>query len=115
MDMVVSGDLSTDPVERALTLEGLLVSHATGGSGDDGVYRQLRREFIERSDTRDLVPAFVRDCRTLDAFWGWIKGEAGQWEPRRVLIRRAFVPLHDHLEGRNSAPSDRAISEALVG
>lgn len=108
-----SRELPNDPLERALALEDLLLSRATGGDASDEVYRYLRREFMDRNDTRDLLPSFVRTCRTLGAFWGWIKGEAAHWEPRRVLIRAAFVPLLDHLEGRNAAPPDKAISEAL--
>jgi Abortive infection C-terminus len=106
-------DLPTDPSERALALQELLVSHATGGRENDTIYRLLRREFMERTDTCELLPAFVRTCRTLGTFWGWIKAQSPHWEPRRVAIRNAFTPLLDYLEGRKAAPSDKAISEAL--
>jgi hypothetical protein len=107
-------DLPTHPAERAVALQELLVSHATGGNESNAVYVLLRREFMEQTGTRDLLPAFVRSCRTLSAFWGWIKLQSGQWEPRRVLIRNAFAPLLDHLEGRNAAPADKDISTVLV-
>jgi hypothetical protein len=111
--MVESPDLPTDPAERALTLQELLVSHATGGKENNSVYVLLRREFMEQATTRDLLPAFVQSCRTLSAFWGWIKLQAGQWEPRRVLIRTSFAPLLDYLEERHAAPADKDISEVL--
>ena len=112
--MVESLDLPTDPADRAVTLQELLVRHATGGNESNAVYAVLRREFMERVATRDLLPSFVRSCRTLDAFWGWIKLQAGQWEPRRVLIRTSFAPLLDYLEGRHAAPADKDISGVLA-
>jgi hypothetical protein len=106
-------DLPIDPTERALALQELLVSHATGGRENDQAYRLLRREYMERTDTHDLLPKFVRSCRNLSIFWGWIKGQSPHWEPRRVLIRTAFSPLLDYLEGRNATPSDKTISQVL--
>lgn len=102
-----------NPAERALSLQELLVTRATGGTAQDCDYQELRRSFMEQADTRDLLPAFVRTSRNLDMFWGWIKGQAGQYEPRRTIIRSAFGPLLDHLEGKDKAPSDREISETL--
>jgi hypothetical protein len=106
-------NLPTDQVERALALQELLVSHATGGSATDGDYQELRREFIAQADTAPLVPQFVRTCRTLETFWGWIKGQSPKWEPRRVLIRQAFVSLLDYLEGKSRGPADLGISAVL--
>jgi hypothetical protein len=106
-------DLPSDAAERALALQELLVTCATGGAVDDAVFRKLRREFIDRSDTRDLVPEFVRSCRTIGAFWTWAKAEAGQYQQRRIIIRKAFCPLLDHLESGAGSPPDEAISETL--
>jgi hypothetical protein len=87
-----------------LVLQELLVAHATGGSGQDRTYQELRR---------DLLPSFVQTCRTLDTFWEWIKEQASQYQPRRVLIRTAFTPLLDYLETQGAAPADRDISVVL--
>jgi Abortive infection C-terminus len=106
-------DLPKDQAERALALQELLVTHATGGSESNDHYALLRREFMEQATTRDLLPRFVRTCRTLETFWGWIKSQSPKWEPRRVLIRSEFAPLLDHLEGRNAVPADKDISTAL--
>lgn len=105
--------LPTKPVECALSLQELLVTRATGGSAQEQDYQELRRAFLDEPITRDLLPAFVRINRNLDSFWSWIKGQAAQYEPRRVIIREAFGPLLDHLEGRNKAPADIEISAAL--
>jgi hypothetical protein len=106
-------DLPTHPAERALALQELLVLHATGGASSDDEYRLLRHEFLARPDTAALLPPFVRRCRNLSAFWEWVKGEAKQWAPRRVLIRQAFAGLLDHLEGTHRAPADETISGVL--
>lgn len=91
----------------------MLVNVATGGSASDVEYQALRREFIARPDTSSLLPQFVGSCRTLGTFWGWIKAQSPKWEPRRVLIRQAFVGLLDHLEGTHAGPADLSISETL--
>jgi hypothetical protein len=106
-------DLPSDPVERARILQELLVTRATGGIAQDSEYQKLRRAFMEDPIARGLLPAFVRANRSLDMFWGWIKNEAGQYEPRRKIVRKAFLPLLDHLEGQGVAPTDLDISTAL--
>jgi Abortive infection C-terminus len=105
--------LPSSPMDRAMALQELLIARATGGIAHDGEYQQLRRAFMRDPIARDLLPAFVRANRNLDMFWGWIKNEAGQYEPRRKIVRDAFLPLLDHLEGRGVAPADLDISTAL--
>jgi hypothetical protein len=111
--MFLDEDLPNNPVERAIALQELLVARATGGTAHEADYQQLRRTFMEDETTRDFLPTFVRTCRNLDTFWGWIKGQADKYDPRRTIIRDAFGPLLDLLEGKNRAPADREISEAL--
>ncbi len=111
--MSFPNDLPSDPMDRAITLQELLIVRATGGIAHDSEYQQLRRAFMEDPIARELLPAFVRANRNLDMFWGWIKNEAGQYEPRREIVRHAFLPLLDHLEGRGVAPADLDISTAL--
>jgi hypothetical protein len=106
-------ELPTEQADRALALQEMLVAMATGGSGIDPDYRLLRREFMERPDTANLLPQFVRVCRTLAAFWEWIKGQAPTYAERRIIIRQAFGPLLDHLEHGQAAPADGSISTAL--
>ena len=107
-------DLPTDQAERALALQEMLVSRARGGPAIERDYRELRHEFMNQADTTSLLPPFVRICRTLDTFWGWIKAQASTYEGRSVLIRQNFAPMLDYLEGRTRAPPDHSISEALV-
>ena len=100
-------------VERAYMLENMLMARATGGSADAQVYALLRREFMADPQLRYLLPRFVRTCRNLDAFWAYIKREAGTYRERREIISESFTPLTDHLEGRHQAPGDSVTSFAL--
>jgi hypothetical protein len=112
--MVDESELPSSPAERATMLENLMTERATGGVGaNTRVYEFLRREFMADPVTKELLPNFVRTSRTLDAFWPWIKKEAGSYADRRRVISNAFAPLCDHMEGRNRAPSDHVVSTSL--
>jgi len=107
-------DLPTSPLERAAMLENLLVARATGDmTASSHDYEQLRRDFIADPEIKELLPSFVRTCRTLDVFWPFIKEKAGTYADRRRIISEAFTPLVEHLEGRNRAPGDAVVSDAL--
>jgi hypothetical protein len=111
--MIGSDDIPSSPLERAVMLEGILIARATGGVGDDRVYAELRRDFMNDPRTRELLPPFVRTYRNLDAFWPYIKAEAGTYADRREIISRAFTQLQDFLEGRNQAPADQIATDVL--
>lgn len=94
-------------------METILIDAATGGSTEGQTYENLRREFLKSHQTRDLLPDFVKTYRTLDAFWPFIKYEAGTYAERRQIISGAFTPLIDRLEELDRAPSDGTVTEAL--
>ncbi len=98
----------------AVKLQDNLVSYATGGGfeGDEEGYQALRRFFVQRLDTRELLPGFVHRCRDLAQFWHWIKHADPTYAGRREILWSEFAPLLDHLE--EAAPGERAISEALA-
>lgn len=106
-------DVPDNLIERVIMMEGLLTECATGGVRTSPVYEHLRREFIASDETRALLPPFVRTYRSLEAFWPYIKNEAGTYAERRQLISCAFTPLMDWLEGRPKAPGDIVMSDAL--
>lgn len=106
-------DIPSNILERVEMMEGILIARATGGVGEDRIYVELRREFMNDPRIRDVLPKFVRTYRNIDAFWPYIKAEAGTYAERREIISKAFTPLFDHLEGRNSAPADKVSSDAL--
>ncbi|MFB6449334.1 abortive infection family protein [Bradyrhizobium tunisiense] len=106
-------DIPIEPVEQGQMLENMLISIATGGTASGPHYGHIRRLFMDDHELFPLLPAFVRTCRTPDAFWQFIKYEAPTYAERRTIIRGAFTPLFDHLEGRNRAPGDVVVSDAL--
>ena len=101
-------------IEQVTMLEGILTASATGGAKDDVVYRQVRGLLLEDAELKPLLPSFVRTYRNLDAFWPFIKNQFGTYADRREFISRAFNPVMEHLEGRNRAPSDAVVSDALA-
>lgn len=106
-------ELPTSLIEQVTMMEGILIAAATGGSRDDGVYQRLRRELLANREIRERLPPFVRTYRSLDAFWPYIKNEAGTYAERRQLIGGAFTPLVDWLEGRHDHPGDEVVTSAL--
>lgn len=108
-------DLPDTPLERADMLQTMLIALAQNGDLAQPVYRQLRADFMA-TETRDLLPSFVRTCRDEGQLRAHLKNVAsgtGSWAVRREHIYEAFRPLLDHLEGHNKAPADAAISETL--
>jgi hypothetical protein len=89
-------ELRTD-LERAQYLQNLLIAQATGNGADDGEYLAVRRALLDNRETADLLPGFVRTCRNLAQFWGFIKYEKGSYAERRELIWSSFAPLLDCL------------------
>lgn len=114
LQVIAPNDIPSTIIEQVSMLERILISAATGGSPDNHIYEHLRREFMADPIVRDLLPEFVRIYRNLDAFWPYIKNEAGTYAERRRIISVAFTPLMDHLHGCNSVPSDKVASDALA-
>jgi len=111
--MVDFDDIPESTIERVEMLESILIARATGSASGGEIYTELRRSFMIDSEIKNLLPKFVRTNRTLDAFWQFIKEEAPSYAARRTIIRNAFTPITDYLEGRNNAPVDQISSDVL--
>lgn len=108
-----SPELPDEPLERALALQQMLTSRATGGSLDQAAYTELRLEFMEDPATKDLLPRFVRTCRLDNELWSHFKGIADTYQERRTYISKEFEPLLEYLENRTKSPADAAIRGVL--
>lgn len=85
--------------EQARYLHSILEAHATGHTiGTDEEYVELRRLLIEDLGHSNVLPQFVRQCRSLTAFWTHIKAASPTYQGRRVYLHDAFIPLFDHYE-----------------
>jgi hypothetical protein len=105
-------DLRND-YERAEYLQNLLISEATGGSTDEDHYQQLRRYFLDRPDTKELIPGFLRTNRDLKQFWQFIKFKHSTYAARRAYIWSECSLLLTYLEAGTKRPADLSISEGL--
>jgi len=97
---VLSPEKQSDLV---LQLKELLLTRATsqGDPGSFQEYHRLRRHLLndEGDEVRDLLPIFVKNCRTIEEFWQHIRGSYPSYQERRDYLHREFLPLLDFLEG----------------
>jgi hypothetical protein len=97
--------------EVAAEMENLLISHATGTTESNSRFRALRSRLIDDVPANQL-PDFIRTCRNLSQFWGYIK-KWPTYAERRDVIWGAFGPLIDRLAS-GSSPADDGVVEALT-
>lgn len=100
-------------LERAQSLQTVLIATATGSRDGDVSYGYLRAFFINIPAYNDLLPGFVRINRELGQFWQFIKEKFPSYAERRAFIWKEFGPLIDHLEGKNDRPLDKPTSQTL--
>lgn len=68
---------------------------AVEGARDDAIdeeYRNMRSALLADARYEELIPKFVQHHRDLGSLWPALKSFSGQWEPRRVEVRRQFEP-----------------------
>ncbi|RSK42636.1 abortive infection family protein [Hymenobacter perfusus] len=100
-------------LEKAERLQNLMVRHATGGVELEEEYSELRREFVNHSIARNLVPSFVTDCRTLDQFWQFIKHEDGTYAGRKRFLWQSFSPLVSFCENQLSNQANQLLTNQI--
>jgi hypothetical protein len=99
--------------EQAKSLENLLLTACRGDRSHVGFYEQLRTELMNDDTLRPLLPEFVRTCRDLEHFWGYIKMFSAHYAPREAHVRDSMTPIFNHLEGVHRAPVDTVASDVL--
>jgi hypothetical protein len=109
------GVFDASDLDKAIRFQNGMIAHATGSSfdGGDQAYKEFRRLFASRADTKAKLPDFVRRCSDLGQFWGFIKYEKSSYAARRTLIWDAFRPLIEYLESQDRAPGVAPITETL--
>jgi len=100
-------------LEQAEKLQNLLVARATASHADDAEYRALRQVFLSDANLWKLLPPFVKNCRSVDQFWEFIKHKFRTYAERRRFIWDPFAPLISHLETANAAPLDSTVARTL--
>jgi hypothetical protein len=90
-------------------LQNSLVSRATGGGFDNNIYQFIRNNLIQKKQFEKYLPQWIRTCRDLDQFWGFIKNKYGSYVERREFLWNEFSELLNFLELQTSTPIDTNI------
>lgn len=103
--------------DRALFLKNILTSLATGGVMDDATYQKLRSEFLSDTETKKLLPQFIRTNLDSEGLWSYFKdyhAGSGAYAARRKHLNEIFLPLLNHLINSGS-PADSSVSDTISG
>ena len=99
--------------EQVEALQKILIAIATNGDSDTSEFSKLRQEIVSNSLLKDIVPYFLRTCRTTLEFWDFIKPQASDYAGRRRFIGNEFQPIFERIEGAKTMPADQIVSLAL--
>ncbi len=91
--------------DKVSYLVNLLTSRATGLAADDREFQVLRHELLNEASIAPMFPPWLRQHRSLDSFWGFIKQRYGTYAERRTFISQEFTPVLDFLEFGKSTPT----------
>jgi len=80
------------------TLQNMLVDIATGGSGDNAEYINLRNELLNISEIKSMLPQFLNSNRNIGQFWQFIKFKFPSYAERRKFIWDEFNGVLDYVE-----------------
>ncbi|MBY6778622.1 abortive infection family protein [Clostridium botulinum] len=84
--------------EKAEYLVNILINRCTNGYVYDDDYKILRIYFLKKTYFKELMPQWIKQYRSLDEFWQYIKNEIKTYAERRVYIKSEFAKLLDYLE-----------------
>ena len=104
--------ISTD-YEKVMCLKNTLMTRATGGSYQVGLYEELRKELLGKPDIAKHLPAWLRTHRRMDEFWQFIKTQLSSYAGRRQFLTEAFNPALTYLETTDNSPSKQSIDDSL--
>lgn len=100
---------------KAEAIQNLMMDAVTGGLNDEDAYRSLRDELLKIPRLRDKLPPFVQKCRSLSAFWTFIKPKFGKYLHRRQFLWDEFEPALKMLETEaRGTNDDESVSEAIA-
>lgn len=101
-------------IERAEKLQDILVAYATGDASDIvGLYKPLRKHFIDNPVTSALLPDWIHKNREIGQFWHFIKNKFSHYSERREYIWNELAPLLDHTEKESENKTKTKISLTL--
>lgn len=84
--------------DKVSYLVNLLTARATGLAAENGEFEILRQQLLSNSNLSQYLPAWLRQHRNLDSFWGFIQPKFKTYAERRTYLSEQFTPLLDMLE-----------------
>ena len=100
--------------EKVEVFQNMLIAQATGGGADLTNFQTLRDEIVTSPLLKDLVPRFLRTCRSPSEFWQFIKYKFPNYAERRQFLWDEFRPMFERLDGSKATPADGSVSLALA-
>lgn len=99
------------------TLKEGLVSYSSGNSTDlnNDEYKRLRKILLSTEKLSNKLPEFIKQYRSLDEFWSYIKGVSDSYAGRRQYLGEVFNPLLDELETGNATTTNDYFELEVIG
>lgn len=101
--------------ELAEELKLGLIGHATGQAMDETRFKELRKNLLGVRSIRESIPRYIRVCRSLDEFWGFISSEHSTYKERRAYLAETLNPIIEVLEGEETTLEDHFVEGELIG
>jgi len=91
--------------DKVSYLVNLLTARATGLAAENSEFEILRQELLSNANLSQYLPAWLRQHRNLDSFWGYIQPKFKSYAERRTYLSEQFTPLLDMLEFGQAQPN----------
>lgn len=95
------------------TLQNLLISQATGGKENNTEFIRLRKIILDTPTLDNVIPNFLKTCRSIEQFWNFIKYKYNTYAERRNFIYEEFHPMLSFLELNHINPADNLVTETI--
>lgn len=94
--------ISRQTFDKVQRIKDVLTLWATDGKGPElgAEYSILRQELMTEPEIREELPEVVRNHRTLDEFWNFIKHRFAHWKERRDYLQGEFSDIFYFIESR---------------
>lgn len=100
-------------LENVMSFQNQCIDRATGGEPDEGTFLYLRNQLINDPNINQLLPVWVRTCRSLQQFWQHIKKTDG-YQARREVLWNDFNDTISYLEMTDRNPASNSIGAKLI-
>lgn len=86
-----------------------LILRATGGSFEEQLFNIVRLKLLQNNSITHFLPKWVKQYRTTEQFWAFIKARYSTYQERREFLWSEFSPLLNYLESKKISPLDEIV------